>query len=216
MSAAWRAADRGSTSTTASRRSRRGEEPRVVRMALDFGSPSSSDFRCCRVLTPFVSAGICSPTVRAEAKSESVSLGSLSPFKIHYLRFLVDAAWLGQLCRVTSQPSGTGGQSTSGTGVTAITRSEWQVSQYGSYPSYPETNYYFAAGCCPRDRCAQSLGRGVAPILILFTNDRSQPRSYPRLCQRVHPHKFEPRVLPPEHNNVRLVREFHHVRHRAP
>ncbi|GAA5856962.1 hypothetical protein JCM8547_008486 [Rhodosporidiobolus lusitaniae] len=37
----------------------------------------------------------------------------------------VGVAWLGQLCRVTATTSG--GQTTSGTGVTAITRSEWQV-----------------------------------------------------------------------------------------
>ncbi|GAA5889430.1 hypothetical protein JCM6882_000740 [Rhodosporidiobolus microsporus] len=37
----------------------------------------------------------------------------------------VGVAWLGQLCRVTATSSD--GQTTSGTGVTAITRSEWQV-----------------------------------------------------------------------------------------
>ncbi|GAA5985974.1 hypothetical protein JCM10908_006356 [Rhodotorula pacifica] len=37
----------------------------------------------------------------------------------------VGVAWLGQLCRVTA--SGSGGQVTSGTGVTATTRNEWQV-----------------------------------------------------------------------------------------
>jgi len=37
----------------------------------------------------------------------------------------VGVAWLGQLCRV--QASSQGGQTTSGTGVTAITRNEWQV-----------------------------------------------------------------------------------------
>ncbi|GJN92635.1 hypothetical protein Rhopal_005670-T1 [Rhodotorula paludigena] len=37
----------------------------------------------------------------------------------------VGVAWLGQLCKVTA--SSNGGQVTSGTGVTAITRSEWQV-----------------------------------------------------------------------------------------
>ncbi|GAA6046913.1 hypothetical protein JCM3770_003427 [Rhodotorula araucariae] len=37
----------------------------------------------------------------------------------------VGVAWLGQLCKVTASSSG--GQTTSGTGVTAITRSEWQV-----------------------------------------------------------------------------------------
>ena len=38
---------------------------------------------------------------------------------------IVGVAWLGQLCRV--QASSQGGQTTSGTGVTAITRNEWQV-----------------------------------------------------------------------------------------
>ncbi|BGP42156.1 hypothetical protein JCM10449v2_006161 [Rhodotorula kratochvilovae] len=37
----------------------------------------------------------------------------------------VGVAWLGQLCKVSASSSG--GQTTSGTGVTAITRSEWQV-----------------------------------------------------------------------------------------
>ncbi|KAK4702634.1 hypothetical protein P7C70_g3586, partial [Phenoliferia sp. Uapishka_3] len=37
----------------------------------------------------------------------------------------VGVAWLGQLCKVSASTSD--GQSTSGTGVTAITRSEWQV-----------------------------------------------------------------------------------------
>ncbi|GAA5863695.1 hypothetical protein JCM3774_001217 [Rhodotorula dairenensis] len=37
----------------------------------------------------------------------------------------VGVAWLGQLCRVTA--SGSNGQVTSGTGVTATTRNEWQV-----------------------------------------------------------------------------------------
>ncbi|GAA6031512.1 hypothetical protein JCM8097_006492 [Rhodosporidiobolus ruineniae] len=37
----------------------------------------------------------------------------------------VGVAWLGQLCRVTATSSG--GQTTCGTAVTAITRSEWQV-----------------------------------------------------------------------------------------
>ncbi|GAA6062534.1 hypothetical protein JCM10212_004300 [Sporobolomyces blumeae] len=37
----------------------------------------------------------------------------------------VGVAWLGQLCRVAATSSG--GQTTSGTGVTAITRNEWQV-----------------------------------------------------------------------------------------
>ncbi|CEQ40639.1 SPOSA6832_02294, partial [Sporobolomyces salmonicolor] len=37
----------------------------------------------------------------------------------------VGVAWLGQLCKVTATSSG--GQTTSGTAVTAITRSEWQV-----------------------------------------------------------------------------------------
>lgn len=34
-------------------------------------------------------------------------------------------AWLGQLCKTSVSTSG--GQSTSGTAVTAVTRSEWQV-----------------------------------------------------------------------------------------
>lgn len=37
----------------------------------------------------------------------------------------VGVAWLGQLCRVSA--SGSNGQVTSGTGVTATTRNEWQV-----------------------------------------------------------------------------------------
>ncbi|KAM0755937.1 hypothetical protein T439DRAFT_16267 [Meredithblackwellia eburnea MCA 4105] len=37
----------------------------------------------------------------------------------------VGVAWLGQLCKVSASTSD--GQSTSGTGVTAVTRSEWQV-----------------------------------------------------------------------------------------
>ena len=38
---------------------------------------------------------------------------------------LVGVAWLGQLCRVAATSQG--GQTTSGTGVTVITRNEWQV-----------------------------------------------------------------------------------------
>ena len=46
----------------------------------------------------------------------------------------VGVAWLGQLCAVTA--SGQAGQMTSGTGVTAQSRNEWQVMAHGASGSF--------------------------------------------------------------------------------
>ena len=62
----------------------------------------------------------------------------------------VGVAWLGQLCRVGSSSSG--GQTTSGTGVTAITRGEWQVVAH-------EVGHNFGYVCRIRDRPCASLTR---------------------------------------------------------
>lgn len=102
----------------------------------------------------------------------------------------VGVAWLGQLCRVSSVSSG--GQTTSGTGVTAVTRSVWQVIAH-------EIGHNFG--------CVMSSSRLSAISLIALLLQR-----HPRLQKRLHSHQLQPRLLPSLHYYLRCRRRLHHVR----